>query len=327
MIISDKQELKRCLKQAVRRSPIVDTRLLFDVQRDAYGIEALIASGLERSTAAMTHPSSGQTRFGADAAAVYAALDALNLPVRDLRSATTMQQSYDKNAWIREVLDALRANRVLCAVSSANADQTLFEDDRLAPMILAEPEMLKPGRYGVNYEAAAQRIEQALRDCNARDILVNRFSEHELAFCLMPVCEDTHAVLHVDLNNAEEIAEFSRLLDTFPGVRAVVSADDASMEELYSAAACRTRMLVQLRDPCMLPRALEKLGTRVLAYRSNAPLPEMMLGRWINAKETIWQMLLDAYLPLARAGYVLEKEAIEQDVAMLMGGSLNALYI
>ena len=43
-------------------------------------------------------------------------------------------------------------------------------------------------------------------------------------------------------------------------------------------------------------------------------------------KSTIWQTLLEAYLPLARAGYELTSEAIVGDVARLLGGNLDGFY-
>ena len=42
MIIRDKQDLRRCVKQAVRRSEVVETRLDFDVQRGETGVGALM---------------------------------------------------------------------------------------------------------------------------------------------------------------------------------------------------------------------------------------------------------------------------------------------
>ena len=59
---------------------------------------------------------------------------------------------------------------------------------------------------------------------------------------------------------------------------------------------------------------------RFVPYASEAALPEQMLGRWIMARETIWPILCDAYLPLARCGYRLTSEQVASDVQMLLGG-------
>ena len=50
-----------------------------------------------------------------------------------------------------------------------------------------------------------------------------------------------------------------------------------------------------------------------------------MLGRWLLAKESLWQALANAYLPLARSGYALETAAIERDVRRLLSDNLLAL--
>ena len=41
MVISDKQTLRRCVKQAVRRAAVVETLLNFDAARGEMGIKAL----------------------------------------------------------------------------------------------------------------------------------------------------------------------------------------------------------------------------------------------------------------------------------------------
>ena len=82
-------------------------------------------------------------------------------------------------------------------------------------------------------------------------------------------------------------------------------------------------MLVRLSDMDHLPYAFEKLGLRFIPYASCAELPELMLGRWIGAKEKIWQALCDAYLPLARCGYSLQSEDIARDVRLFLSGNLK----
>lgn len=44
MVISDKQTLRRCVKQAVRRAAVVETLLNFDAARGEMGIKALTTS-------------------------------------------------------------------------------------------------------------------------------------------------------------------------------------------------------------------------------------------------------------------------------------------
>ena len=96
--------------------------------------------------------------------------------------------------------------------------------------------------------------------------------------------------------------------------------------DLIAGAATQSRLLVRLSDPQKLCEAVELLGTRVMAYSACAGLPEQMLGRWVRAKEMIWPALYEAYLPLARAGYELTDEAIERDVARMLGGAYEELH-
>ena len=61
MIISDKQELRRCVKQIVRRASVCEASLDFDVNSGEVGVEAMLdlwarpaatpGEALERSTA------------------------------------------------------------------------------------------------------------------------------------------------------------------------------------------------------------------------------------------------------------------------------------
>lgn len=316
MLISDKQELRRCVKQAVRRAQVSETMLCFDVQQGEMGVEPLMAALRQ-----------GQgTPFGEDGAAVYAALDALGLPIRDPAGAISMQQSYERNAWLREVLDVMRAQRVLVAVPLERAQEFLPSDDRLAALPVIDSACFVPGRYGVDYRAVAARIAEAAHACGARDLLVRDVPEDALCYAVLPACEDARCVLHTALEGEVQVRAFAALLDEFSGVRAIASAEGEAETTLIALAAQRPRMLVRLTDMSHLPLALEALGARFLPYASGAPLPELMLGRWIGARERLWPLLADAYLPLARAGYPLDSQRIERDVASLLTENLKALY-
>lgn len=316
MLISDKQELRRCVKQAVRRAQVSETMLCFDVQQGEMGVEPLMAALRQ-----------GQgTPFGEDGAAVYASLDALRLPIRDPAGAISMQQSYERNAWLREILDTMRAQRVLVAVPLERAQEFLPSDDRLAALPVIDGACFVPGRYGVDYRAAADKISAAANACGARDLLVRGVPEEALRYAVLPACEDARCVLHAALQSEAQARAFAALLDEFDSVRAVASAEGEAEGTLIALAAQRPRLLVRLTDMGHLPLALEALGTRFLPYASGALLPELMLGRWIGARERLWPLLADAYLPLARAGYPLDSQRIERDVASLLTENLRALY-
>ena len=328
MIISDKQELRRCVKQLVRRASVCEASLDFDVSSGEVGVEAMLdlwarpaatpGEALDRSTAE-------QTPFSPDARAMFAALDALDLPVKDLDRAQRLQTEYERPAYLREVLDTMRAKCVLVRVRAKDAANTLFEDDRFEPLLIADDACFIPGRYGVDYAAAAREMAEAASVCGARNFAMDRFDAQALRYCLMPLCQDTGYVLHIHLSSQDEIKQLVLLLDEFEGVRALVTADEAVERCLIDAAASRVRLLACLSGAANLGYALSKLGTRFAAYSAKAVLPEQMLGRWLLEKENIWQALCDAYLPLARSGYELESSAIERDVRRILCDHLYQL--
>lgn len=328
MIISDKQELRRCVKQLVRRANVCEASLDFDVNAGEIGIEAMLdlwarpaatpGEALERTTAE-------QTPFSPEAKAMFAALDAMDLPVKDLDRAKVQQMTYERGAYLREVLDTLRAKCVLVRVKVQDSANTVFEDERFEPLLVVDGEWFVPGRYGVDYAAAARMLTQALQACCAHNLAMDRFDAQVLRYCLLPLCQDVGCALHIHVESAEEAMQFALLLDEFEGVRAVVSASEFAERKLIDMAASRVRLLVCLGGAQQLGYALEKLGTRFAAYSARAVLPEQMLGRWLLEKENIWQTLCESYLPLARTGYELESSAIERDVRRILSDNLLAL--
>ncbi len=309
MEISDKQTLRRCVKQAVRRADVVETLLNFDVCKGEMGVKTL----------AETLPKGQEgTPFQADTVAAYAAMDALEMPSGDWRRAALIQSGYTREAYLREILDAMHANRVLARVSIQDAHDTAFEDDRMMPLLALPDDFFAPGRYGVDYAKCAEEIGSAANACGAKDILLERFDESALRFCLIPICEDAQLRLHIHLTDQKMLDIFLKLLDASDSLRAVAFASEGVEPLLIEAAVSRRRLLV--RTSRHIPLAIRKLGMRFVPYASEAALPEQMLGRWIMARETIWPILCDAYLPLARCGYRLTSEQVASDVQMLLGG-------
>ncbi|MBQ7885342.1 MAG: hypothetical protein IJ313_00450 [Clostridia bacterium] len=328
MIISDKQELRRCVKQLVRRASVCEASLDFDVNHGEVGVEAMLdlwARPAATPGDALVRSTADQTPFSEDARAMFAALDALDLPVKDMDRAKALQQEYERPAYLREVLDTLRAKCVLVRVPAARAAEAIFEDDRFEPLLAVDEAWFVPGRYGVDYAGAAREIAQAAQACSARNVALESFDEQALRYCLLPLCQDMGYALHVHLSTQEEVARFTLLLDAFEGVRALASADENAQKRLIDEAVSRVRLLACVGGAAQLSYALEKLGTRFVAYSAEAKLPEQMLGRWLLEKENIWQALCEAYLPLARSGYELESSAVERDVRRLLCDNLLML--
>ena len=328
MIISDKQELRRCVKRIVRRADVVEASLDFDVSGGEMGVEALLDALRVPAfppEEAMRRMLADGTPLGAEAAAVFAALDALELPVHDLNRAQELQRSYERDAYLREVLDAMHARQVLVRVPASKAADVQFADDRLSALIVAEEDGFAPGRYGVDYQGAARKLADAAAAAGARHVMLPVYDEQALRYCMMPLCEDTGCALHICLRDAVEIDAFAQLMDEFTGVRALVWSVPEAERRLIGTAATRPRMLVRLADTSHIGMALSRLGTRFVPYASGAALPEMMLGGWIAAREEIIAALCGAYLPLARAGFQLQSAAIESDVERLLCGNMLSL--
>ena len=103
MVISDKQTLRRCVKQAVRRTEVVETLLYFDICNGEMGIKTLAETFSQ---------SEGSTPFQANAVAAYAAMEALDMPIDDMHRAALIQSGYTREAYLREILDVMHARRV-----------------------------------------------------------------------------------------------------------------------------------------------------------------------------------------------------------------------
>lgn len=325
MIISDKQELRRCVKQLVRRADVCEAALSFDVMQGELGVMPMMdcwAAPAATPGEALRRAVSDQTPFAKDAIAAFSALDAMDLPTHDLDRAETLQREYERNAYLKELLDTMRAKCVLVCVPLERAAQAQFSDERFEPLLCVGHALFTPGRYGINYAEAAQMISEAAGCCGARNIRMDEFDAHALSYCMMPLCEDYGFALHAHLKSVEEIWEFARILDGFSGVRALVGCEHECEKHLIDAAKTRPQMLIRLGGCEHLGYALSVLGTRIVAYSACASLPEIMLGRWIEAREEIWQTLSTCYLPLARAGYELQSAAIERDVRRIMSENL-----
>ena len=328
MLISDKQELRRCVKRAVRRAQAAEAALCFDAAKDETGVEALFAAidapGGNPADAMHAMVQRAGTPMGRDAAAVFAALDAMGFDTADLDRAREQAAAYTPEAYIRQILDTMKAVTVFAHVPAEQANAPVFGDTRMQPVLIADDALFAPGRYGTDYREAARLMADALARTDAKNVTLAHYDTNAVRYALLPLCQDTGCALHLHIEAADELTEFAAMLDAAEGVRAVVTTSGAAHETLFALAKTRLRLLPALTDTAYLGQALGTLGTRrFAAYASRASLPKMMLGRWALARPAIIDALCDAYLPLARAGYPLQSEAVELDVACMMGVNLT----
>lgn len=328
MIIRDKQDLRKCVKQCVRRAQVIETDTTLTAIPEEFGIAANLkcwAPEAESLQESFERASAGSP-FAAKPFRLLAALDALQLPTHDLDKAEAIIKGYDHETYLAGVLNAMRARKVLVRTDIAMSDTQAFADERFACLIAVDDSVFAPGRYGVDYERAARRVAQAIHASNASDVMLACFSESALRYCMIPVCEDEHAVLHVRAVSEEQLNILFDVLNEHRDVRAIVSTPEHLEHMLIGKTASTPNVLALLCSTENIPYALRKLGTRFMPYASCAYLPEDMLGSWIYAKEALWQAMYDAYLPLARAGYELTRERIEADVEMLLCGNYEKIH-
>ena len=328
MIIRDKQDLRKCVKQSVRRCEVIETDFRFDIAFGECGIAPMLGvqEGAETSLNEVYAQRCSGLLLDAHHAALIAALDAMQLPVHDLDKAHAIASGYDRNAYLSALLSAMRARRVLVRVQSEDAALFAASDARFAPLLVAEDALFAPERYGVPYGRIAEELVQAARMTNARDLTVERFDAQALAYCILPVCEDQALVLHLHLHTEDEIDTALALLREHGEVHALLSASQSCMKELMIKARGMHHVLIRLNEPGMLQEAIAILGSHFLFCASSAERPEEMLGRWVLAREALWPALCDAYLPLARSGFELTRERIEADIEMLLCGNFEKLY-
>jgi len=328
MIIRDKQDLRKCVKQSVRRAGIVEIGAWQGVLNGAYGITQWLGESYDPS--ASLNEQFGRccegSPFAGRPAELLAALDALNLPVHDLDKAQAILEGYDSAAYRSMALDALRARRVLVEADPGAVVDFYAGDGRIAPLLLIDNTFFVPGRYGVGYEHCAQQIVQMLEHVSASDVKLAVFNAEALMYCLIPVCEDTKAVLHLHVTDIHQWQSAKSLLALHPEVRALVSAEVEIEKDVIRDAAKLSGMLVCVEATENIPYALMHLGTRFTVHPSRAASLEELLGRWIRTKEALWLAMCDAYLPLARTGYELTREQIEADAELLLGGNLMKFY-
>lgn len=70
------------------------------------------------------------TPLGENAVAASAAMDALEMPRGDPARAELIQSGYTRDAYLREILDVMKAKRVLVRVPMDKTQDYQYHDDR-----------------------------------------------------------------------------------------------------------------------------------------------------------------------------------------------------
>lgn len=319
MILSDKQALRKCIKQVIRQSETIDT-VLFNPLKDDIGLEPMLKSipGGERLRAG-----TGETPISDRAAEMYAAFNALGIPLNSFEEAGTQQKLYARETWIREILDVMPARNVLTVVPMNAPSTPANMDNRFVPLLRVEEEQVSIGRYGLNLEAEAGNIFETSVRLGTRQILLNGFREDFLHYCLLPLAEDHHLILHLCLDKGRDLSRLLQLMSGFPQAHCVIYMPDTAEEELISAAQERQRIYPVIRSLRNMEAAVSALGFRFHPLAGFSALPEQMLGRWIRIRDQLSDLMTEQYVKLARTGYELTSEAIEKDLSGFLCNNLQ----
>lgn len=323
MIISDKQDLKKCVKKIVRHAAVSDTHLVFNPTTDDVGIDALL-SNVPGGRRLLDEQGTEETLLSHDALSMYSALDALGLSVQHLEEARTLQESYSREGWIREILDIAPVRKVFIEFPFSQSVPAELSDDRFVPLVRIRPESVRITKYGINWKSEAEQIFEYAGTLGTRHLMVQGYHEQLLSYCVLPLCEDQGMILHLWFDSGKEIDRFIRLAQAFPSVRCILHAASQEEGHLIDAVPPSTRMMTVISNPNHYRDALAALGLSFLPFCSDEKMPEQMLGRWIINREYLIDALTDHYLILARAGYELTTERIERDIDRMLTVNLDA---
>ena len=316
-VISDKQALRRCIKQYVRNLPMVEPFLLWNPKEA--GAPALFAA---RVSGMLPDRAAGVSLLSEEQCALLTALRKLGFAGETGEELAKSLGLYSKDAWLRE---ALEAGLVRCAyypIRLSGAVSAAAEDERLRPLLFVEKEDFVPGRFGIDYRSKADEIRAAMRTAGVRQLCLEGFDREILEYCLFPVCEEEGAILRVFLRTEEETEVFFALAKDAGYLHGILRTVPRLQGALIHRLAGRDRFLLSLNGFQDLPLALSILRLHFLPFESRADSPEMMIGKWAMAREQIWPALLEAYLPTARTGALLTAEQLEEDISLFLGGSL-----
>ena len=316
-VISDKQGLRRCLKQFIRNLPAVEPFL--DWNRKGGDTSAQF---LQRITPILTGRSTKESLLTDEECASLSAVKKLGFSGDTKEDLARSFSLYSNEAWLREVMEAGPFRRAYYPVRLTEADPPALDDERLQPFLCIEKEDFVPGRYGIDYRAMADQIRNALQMTGSKHLFLAEFDEAILRYCVLPVCEEEGAVLRIFLETAEEMDAFFTLCANAGYLHAVIRTTVDLQPMLIRRLASRERFLLSLNGFRDLPLAFSALGLHFIPFESRADSPEMMLGKWAMAREQLWPALLDAYLPSARTGYMLTAEKLEEDLCLFLGGNL-----
>ncbi len=309
-VISDKATLRRCLKQIVRNTEVVDYSLLFNPAQSGTDPNDFAERYLKTCSRLRER---GSFCSVAETACISASnrMGFMDTPDED---ATRSAAMYSKDAWIREILDLAIVKRAYYPVSLSNPESDAVQDERMQPMLQIGADDFSPGRFGIEYRMVADCIRSRVRAGGITHIRAEGLDEDALRYCIFPVCEEEKLILHIYLDTRQILEAFFRISESSGYIRGVLRTTSALQTDLIDRISGKNRYVLSLNGIEHLSEAVSQLHRNVIPFESFAQTMDELLGQWMIARDRIWPVLLEAYLPLARAGWTLTSEQLEQDI-------------
>lgn len=334
MVIRNKAELRKTIRNAVKKTSATEVCTWIDWTQGDYGVDAMLNAccGGAPTDASQAFESLCvyNTPFNDDAADMFHALSALKMPKNDVQMIRSRQQQVSRQGYSALVIEKSNLDSVYFYTDALDSSP---EIKGLVPVVnyhTISRDDLGDTRYGAHFHGLAQRTVQLLKDRGAKDLRFDMaaFSGDEayahLRYCVLPLCDDNNIVLHVRLQDMDSQQTFFTLMEEFGSLACIVSA--AGTCEAIEQAKHFPRVLLRVEDE-YFSQALGKLGTRFIPFSSEATLPDQLIGRWSRARFRLTELLCEAHLSLARAGYEILVGNIEDTVRTLLGGNIKALYL
>jgi len=317
-MISSREELKRVVRDAVRRTPAVDlyTRLdlhaLFSEARQ--GIDALLADPTliaEARRYGDVRLDSGNIRERAEA--VFASLFIDRSPVS--RQAQVVLWSLKKvglDAGSRDL------NRIRFQWAQRQADERVLDVLDMANLssVAVRVDLLEESAQPLS------RFDDRLSASLCLDVLKN---PDEAWLRLAPLGCRSHEDIRQYIMDTADRLEACSLLVTHPF-------DGAMWEQCVrrGADALGIPLVVASDVPTDLPEAKALMarfgreGQSFRPYYSGATVIEQLPGLWEMARKTIAAALVDTYAPLLKSGWRLSAGEVIHDIEQLMGQGRSA---
>ena len=332
MRIDDKDELKRCIRAAVRGLPLPDVLTRLNIAAPRVGLDAMLGEIApdEAPEAAFSRLFIENTPLRQTEQDVVTALDRLGMPQGDRQVACLRAQSMTPDAYLTAVCEQVGWSVALSPVTPENCGDARAAAF-LQPSLDLDACMTTPGRYGERYRAQAERLSAFVREQKISHAALSgadgRMLNGEWMRCLaLPLCEDERLILCIGLKDKDALTQLAQRMDEYPALRVAAWCCEAADEPALIGAAQRMNHLAPCIRPASISLALDSERPRFLPYPSYAAVADFCIGYFRRLRAETARALYERYLPLLRSGFVLTDHTVAQDIVRMTVGAWTAIH-